>query len=180
MLAFTITTTLALPLTEDNEIAEAILKIRSFDSGANKVVRVVGEFNPVNDINVLTLLTSLKNSGYLIIAETDGGLFHQWFTFPINVNNKITGTVDWLIVSLHAGEIWPGFQVNELRYVLDDYDNDEPILPERIEGVMLFLSTFNIPLTDVEFTKTLDWIKRTKHKWQLWLSSNEIFSTSVL
>ena len=174
VLAFTVNITPNEPVAGADEIADAIMLIRKFPTGTNKVVRVTGKFAPKNDINMLTLLTSLKNSGYLIIAETDGILFHQWFTFPLSIEGKMAPTIDWLVVTLNK-PVWPGFKVHELRYVLSGYDQVEPVLPKEVGGMQLYL----IPPLNDAIEKSLSWIAKTDHKWRIFLSSPDEFSIPV-
>lgn len=158
----------------EGEIAEAIMKIRNFKSGPFKVVLLKGEFPKENDVNVMTLLTPLKNYGYRTMVEVDGKTYRQWYALPAKSKGGSVGPlVDWLVVHIND-EPWPAFNCSEIRYHLYRNSSMSPVLPEELGQIQL-----RVQPEDATPAQVFKFVVSAKENWVLHLEAKKNISTEV-
>tara|TARA_R100001530_G_C4270257_1_gene142930 strand:- start:248 stop:805 length:558 start_codon:yes stop_codon:yes gene_type:complete len=87
----------------DEEIADILIAIRKQKKGVVRAVQFRGTFTEANDISILTLMQSLKNSKYIIGAVTAGRKYFNWMKSCDQVV-AITSEPEWLGFAVH--ELW--------------------------------------------------------------------------
>ena len=115
ILAYTILLSGEAPDMEKGEMASSLIQLR--DAGGRKAVNLTGKF-PLNDSYMYTFCRALRDSGYQIIAHSNGQMYHSWFTL-----------VDWLVVE-NAGEPWVVFKCQEFLFFWNGSDPLPEVTPE--------------------------------------------------
>ena len=105
---------------KEGDLVETITAIRNYPIGVAKHIYMRGFYPVEAEPYFVTLVKALKDSGYKIVAECDGQIYHTWFTM-----------VDYLIVSLEES-VWPAFACNEFRLNIPKEGLDDvPQLPPK-------------------------------------------------
>ncbi len=131
---------------ELGRVCEIVKEILNFNTGRNKNVYLKGPF-PQCEEEILTLVKTLKDHNYKIIALTNGERFYTWFSL-----------VDWLIVETSTNGRWTGFKCNELHYTIYSLDDPEPILSSAFKDTILYVESSSIDL--------FPFLRRAKYIWR--------------
>lgn len=136
------------------EVADAVMKIRTFPQGKQKVIRLMGTFNQENTLDVYTLVKALRDSAYHVQAISDGQTHFPWFSL-----------LTWLIVEV-GDELWTGFACNEFRYRFSkDSSGIEPFIPPEVANSQTFLQI--VPQEGVAGEQIFKFIREAKHPWSV-------------
>ncbi len=136
------------------EVADAVMKIRNFPQGKQKIVRLTDGFTHENLLDIYTFVKALKDSSFHVQAVSDGQTHYPWFTL-----------LTWLIVEV-GDELWTGFACNEFRYKLSkDSSGVEPFIPPEIANAQTFLQL--LPQEGVEGEDIFRFIRGAKHPWSV-------------
>ena len=130
------------------ELSEAIIKIRTAPQGKLKFICLTGTYTQANELDIYTFVKALRDSGYIVMAISDGQHHHSWFTL-----------LNYLVVEI-GDELWPGFACNELRYKFSATSSgEEPIAPAEIGA------RYVIPQNGVAQQRIFDFVHKAKNQW---------------
>jgi len=160
ILAYTILFSGEAPDMDQGEMASTLIKLR--DAGGRKSVNLTGKF-PSNDSYMYTFCRALKDSGYQIVAHSNGQIYHSWFTL-----------VDWLVVE-NAGEPWVVFKCKELLFFWDGVSPLPEVTPE-LETTQFILRAADT----VESSLVLNTLSKAGLHWRLYVKPEEIIGRRLL
>ena len=146
---------------EKDEITEALILIRNFKVGVNKRVYLKGWYGP--EPQMLTFCKALKDTGFEILAECNGQIYHSWFAH-----------VNWLIVNIDE-KPWPMFQCSELRYYWDDASYGEPEWSPELKSTLFELA----PSKGITALQTIKFITQSTKSWRLLIPLKKTYLIDV-
>ena len=138
----------------DEEIADTLIALRRHKKSSLSAVQLRGVFTKENNVSLMTLVQSLKNSKYIIAAITEGNTYFQWMKDCHQVTAQ-TSNPEWI-----------GFPVNEIWYELEEDSSPEISLPEDLEvKPRLYL----LPSTNCTNAGIMKFLKQGKYQWTIQL-----------
>ena len=112
----------------DGQIGEVINTIISFKDGKNKIIEINGNFAPVLNEQMLTLIMTLKDNDFHIQVNAPGDQYYPWFSM-----------IDRLVVHINNIKIWPTFKCEDFVFhPVGDWPLLEPEVP-KVNGVILYV-----------------------------------------
>ena len=148
---------------QGDELLDVVDAIYRHRRAFGKAIRLQGAFTEDNTLDVLTLIRSLKNAGYLVAALVDGERFHSWFSY-----------LHYIIVETKVNR-WIGFEANELWYHMDEDGIEELTIPEVSKQPELYV----VPGPEVTPNGIFRFIKDSKRVWNVMLTPERPFVEMV-
>jgi hypothetical protein len=139
------------------EVADVLMAIRRHEKGPSRVVLLRGEFTQTNDLDLLTLVKSLRDGGYFVIAVTIGRRYHQWFK-----------ECSFVVAETEHAE-WIGFEVGELWYLFESDSQPELSFPQMSKVPSLYL----VPGPRTTPSGLMAFLKSAKYPWVVYLEPKQ-------
>jgi len=141
-----------------------VMKVILSHSNKRKVVEINGNFAPILNEQMLTLIMTLKDNNFHTQVNAPGDQYYPWFSL-----------IDRLVIHIDNLKIWPTFKCEDfIIYLSPKGKLIEPEIP-KYPNVVLYLN----PYWHLEEDKILTFMEKTKNNWRIYPKALNVYIEDI-